>query len=147
MKAEWEQYLQAIGIKGPFLLKVENVLNFYQGIFGNKVDDIFISDFIDKEGNRQFESLWLFTSTFAFEAKQFLKEDDFDCMTLKNRVDYWQMKKTDYDFKTAGPKSRMLLTIRTNPMVGADFKASAENCDYLKAIFNKYVMPNIVSTQ
>jgi len=145
MKAEWSKYLKSIGIKGPFLKRVEEVLDFYQQVYPNQIQDIFVTEYLGNDGNREYESLWLFSETFAMEAKQFLKEkDDYDSVSLRQQVEYWTIKKTEYDFHKASTKSRMMLKFELLSGVGGTLKASQGNCDYLKAIFSKHIIPNAI---
>ena len=60
MKTEWNRYLDDIGIKGLFLDKVKSVRDFYQELYPDQIEDIFITEYIDQEANRHYESMWLF---------------------------------------------------------------------------------------
>lgn len=142
MKAEWARYLESIGVKGLFLRRIEEVLDFYQQVYPDQVQDIFVTEYFDKDGNRQYESVWLFSETFVMEAKQFLKEDDFDAVPLRKQVKYWTVKKTEYDFREASTKSRMVLQFSLLSGVSGALKGSRENCDHLKEIFFKHIIPN-----
>lgn len=142
MKTEWKTYLKSIGIKNLFLKRAEEVLDFYQQFYKDQIKDIFVTEHIDKEGNRQYESLWLFSESSIMEAKQFLTVDNFDSTPLKNQVHYWRIKKTEYNFMESSDKSRMLLEFYLLPEVSGTLKASRKNCDYLKALFLKYFIPN-----
>lgn len=77
------------------------------------------------------------------EAKQFIKKDDFDITPIKNRILYWRIEKQDYDFKKATEKSRLYLEFTLDTGISGEFKASKENCDYLRDIILKYVLPNL----
>lgn len=145
MKAEWLEYLESIGIKeGPFLKRVEEVLDFYQQVYPDQIQDIFVTEYLDNDSNRQYESVWLFSETSTMEAKQFLKEDDYDSVSLRQQVKYWTINKTEYDFHKASTKSRMMLKFDLLSGIVGTLKASQENCDYLKAIFFKHIIPNAI---
>jgi len=77
------------------------------------------------------------------EAKQFITKDNFDITPIRNRIIHWAIQKQDYDFKKAREKSRLYLQIRLDTGISGDFKSSNENCDYLRDIIKKYVMPNL----
>jgi len=142
MKTEWVEYLESIGVKGPFLKRVEEVLDFYVKVHPAEIQDIFVTEYMDKDGNRQYESVWFFSEASMMEAKQFLKEDDFDSAAAGKQVQYWRIKKEEYDFKQASAKSRMMLDFSLSSRVSGQLKASQENCDHLKSIFLKHVAPN-----
>lgn len=142
MKNKWQAYLETIGIQHMFLERVDDVLSFYQQVYPDQIEDIFVTEYFDKEGNRQYESMWLFSKHFAMEAKQFLVEDDFDSAPLQHQVKYWSIEKTDFDFRDATEKSRMLLNFHLLSGVAGALKASRENCNFLRDIFRKHVLPN-----
>jgi len=145
MKKEFSEYLASIGIKDLFYQRVEEVYAFYSSDFLDEdVLDIFVTEYVDGEGRREYENLWFFTATSVMEAKQFLMEDKFDLMPIKDRVLRWEIAKRDYDFKEAAAKSRMRLQVFLDNDFVCDFKASQENCDFLRDIFLKYFKPNVV---
>ena len=144
MKTEWTTYLQSIGIQELFLKRAEEVSDFYQQIYPDQIEDIFVTEYFDNDGNRQYESLWFFSKTSAMEAKRFLTVDDFDSPPLKNQVEYWSIKKTEYNFLETSAKSRITLDFSLISGVTGTLKASRENCDHLKAIFLKHIMPNAI---
>ncbi|KKK63815.1 hypothetical protein LCGC14_2990490 [marine sediment metagenome] len=146
MKAEWATYLESIGIQKLFLKRAEEVFDFYQQVYPNQMEDIFVTEYIDEDGNEQYESLWLFSTTSAGEAKNFLQEDDFDSVPLIKQVKYWCIKKTEYDFTKATTKSRMVLRFKLLSGVSGDMKASIKNCDHLKSLFMKYILPNAIES-
>lgn len=143
MKAEWVEYLESIGVKGPFLKRVEEVLDFYVKVHPAAIQDIFVTEYMDKDGNRQYESVWLFSETSMMEAKQFLKEDDFDSAAAGKQVQYWRIKKEEYNLKQASAKSRMMLEFSLASGIRGELKASRENCDHLKNVFLKHITPNM----
>ena len=65
MKREMSQYLTTIGIRKHFYNKAKQVYAFYTKLVKDDVLDIFVSDYFDAEGTRQYESLWLFTKNYA----------------------------------------------------------------------------------
>lgn len=90
-----------------------------------------------------FENLWFFTENYAMEAKQFPLQDNFDMLVFYKRITYWNIQKQDYDFKKATDKSRLYLHFKVDTLTEGSLKASKENCDYLKEIFLKYILPNL----
>ncbi len=146
MKTEWAEYLESIGIKELFLKRVDEVLDFYVKVYPSEIQDIFITEYSDKDGNRQYESVWLFSETSIMEAKQFLKEDDFDSAAARKQVKYWKVQKEQYDFKQASAKSRMTVTFTLTTGIGGQLKASRENCDHLKTVFFKHIVPNVMES-
>jgi len=145
MKQEFVDYLGSIGIKaGSLLDRIESIYEFYRDMCPDEIVDIFVTDYIDSDGKRVYESLWFFSDRYVMEAKGFAAgKDDFDITPIKDRVIHCTIQKQDYDFKEATDKSRLHLTFGLDIGAIADFKASKDNCDALKNTIFKYVKPNI----
>ena len=144
MKKEFVEYLNSIGITGLFQDRAQEISSFYEKITADTMQDIFVSEYVDEEGRRQYENLWLFTSSAIFEAKLFLTTDDFDGTPYTKKIKYWKIAKKDYDFNSVTSKSRMTLTFSLETSMGCIMKASGENCLFLKNIFLKYILPNLI---
>ena len=145
MKKQFSEYLVSVGIKDLFYQRVEEVYAFYSELLDEEILDIFVTDYVDAEGRRQYGNLWFFTETYVAEAFVFLTSDKFDLAPIKKRVKRWAIAKQDYDFNKATIKSRMRLEVTLVGDMRCDIKASQENCDYLRAVFSKYFMPNLIS--
>ena len=143
MKEEFKKYLKDVDIIGAIGERVERIYDFYREICPDEITGIFITDYIKEDGERVYEHLWFFSEKYCMEAKQFITTDDFDITPIKNRIIYWTLKKQDYDFKKATEKSRLHLKFVIDIEIEAALKASKENCDHLKNIMLKYIMPNL----
>ena len=145
MKKEFIDYLESIDIKGGILLdRIESIYEFYNDMCPDEIEDIFVTDYIDSEGKREYENLWFFSDRYAMEAKGFaMGKDDFDIAPIKDRVEYYEIRKQDYDFKEATEKSRLHLKIKWDTGIHGEFKAAKENCDVFRDIILKYVKPNL----
>jgi hypothetical protein len=144
MKEEFANYLKSISMSDILINRVEGVLNFYQSIYPDEVQDIFISEFIKDDGTREYESLWLFSPRLAMEAKEFVTRDDYDAAALTDVI-HWEIKKKDYDFEQATEQSRLFVSFSTQARVSGDLKGSRENCAFLKNTFLKYIAANLIN--
>ena len=139
------EYLTSIGITGDLFTKTMNVFYFIENYLGHKAEDVFVSEYTNQEGGRVYENLWFFNENYVFEAKLFISQEDYDSCIIKNHIEYYTIKKLDFDIITneTNQNSRMNLEFRfKNSIVGADLKASKENCKKLSEIFKKYILPN-----
>jgi len=143
MKKEFEEYLEKIGITELFFDKAVEVLDFYEKTCSIEITDIFVSDYVDHDGERKYESMWLFSPEKIMEAKNFLNEDNFDAATTKNNIIRWELKKTEYDFLKTTRDSRMSLVYYQKNMLEGSLKASQDNCAALYKIFLKYILSNM----
>ncbi|MFX1450282.1 MAG: hypothetical protein ACFFCM_05545 [Promethearchaeota archaeon] len=147
MKETFMKYLMEIGITGDLYKRVEAIYHFYEKIIKEEIIVLFISEYITKDGTREYEHLVFFSENYAMSAKEFIKMDLFDCIIYKKRIIRWEINKKNYDFVKAKENSRMNLvfTFETAIEINSfDLKASKENCDYLKDLFNNIVVPNML---
>jgi hypothetical protein len=136
---QFETYFNDIAIPKVLRNRIALIAEFYEITCLEPIADIFVTDYIADEEGRRFENAWFFAEHYVMEAKQFASQDDFDsmCFQLVNR---WQVSKNDYDFVKAVPSSRMTLHFSMD-RCNADLRAAQENCDYLRDIMMKYVVP------
>ena len=140
---EFKEYFDMIGLTNTYRERVGVIYNFYKEISFEPIQDIFISEHINEENLRVYEDLTFFSENYVMEAKNFVNTDDFDLDIIKNRIVRFIIKNKEYDFEEATDNSRMFLSFSLPHMVRAEYKASKENCDYLKKIFLNYVRPNL----
>jgi hypothetical protein len=146
MKEESIKYLKSIGMGDILIGRVEEIYKFYEEILtrlGDKIEDIFITDYIQSDQSRQYENILFFTSKYILEAKLFINQDDFDITPTKKRIVYIDIKKKDYDFKKAMDQSRLNVQILFGGQIECQMKASRENCDYLRDITLTHIIPNL----
>lgn len=145
MQQKFTDYLESIGIKAGLLLdRIESIHEFYVEMCPDEIVDIFVTEYIDSDGKREYENLWFFSGRYVMEAKEFTTgRDEFVIAPIKDRVAHFRIKKLNYDFKAATDKSRLRLIFRLDNKVIANLKASKENCDALRDIILKHVMPNL----
>jgi len=143
MKEKFTQYLRSIGVPLALDEKIQKAYEFYLEICPDEITDIFVTDYITNDGTREYENLWFFSEKYWMEAKQFITKENFDIVPAQKRVNYWSLEKQNYDFKRATEASRLHLSFQLAATVTGNLKASKENCDYLKDIIIKYVVPNL----
>lgn len=136
-------YLNEIDIVSNTLLKrIEFIYTLFSDMCPDKIEDIFIEDYLKEDGTREYEDLWFFSNLYCLEAKKFLTQIDLDVTPLKQQITYWSVKIQDFNFKESSEKSRFSLHFETLRGVTGDFKASKRNCDYLQVIISKYIKVN-----
>ena len=137
-------YLNSIDINTETLInKIEKTLRAARRICPEEIQSIYISDWIQTEGQRAYEHLYLFTNTYIMESANFATDTNvnIEVTVLKDRVKYVIVKYNDY-FEKADTASRLSVFFTTNG--GAfELKGAKENCDKLIEVYDKYVRPNI----
>lgn len=145
MKSEFNSYLESLVLSGPIMQRINQVFNFYKTYCPEEILDIFITDYFNTDSSRTFENLWFFSNNYWMEAKNFITDDDFDMCPVNKRINYWCIKKQNYDFNVeniASDKSRLYIKVEFDTGIKGEFKASVKNCGKLKEIFTKYLLPN-----
>lgn len=141
MERKYKDYLASIGIYGGIVERIENIMEQYRVIFPDKeVKDIFVTDYFSEDGNRNYESLWLFYDDVVCEAKNFITLDNFDCAKYsKDHLSLWRIEKKDFNLVEYNDNSRISL----NANFGIDFewemKAARNNCIKLVQIIRERV--------
>jgi len=75
MKEESIKYLKFIGMGDILIGRVEEIYKFYEEILArldDEIEDIFVTDNIQSDGLRQYESVFLFANKYVLEAKLFI---------------------------------------------------------------------------
>ena len=111
MKKEFLEYLKSIGIVSKSVkARIREVYNDYISLFNKKPRDIFIDEYIDSEGQRQYECINFFSPHHHFAANNFLgKDDQYFFSSLHPELLKLKINKTDYDLKKATDRSRMII--------------------------------------
>jgi hypothetical protein len=130
MKAAFKDYINSIGITGGIEERVQNIISQYEILLPAKeVLDIFVSDYFSEDGNRNFDSLWLFFDDCVCEAKNFILVDNFDCAEYrKDLICWWSLDKKDFDLISANDNSRISLSVHYEIQLAWNLKAARNNC-------------------
>jgi hypothetical protein len=146
MKDSFVTYLESVGMTAPLIARVEQIYAFYdRHIIPNQLADVFVSEYVDSAGLREYDSLIFFTEAFVVEAKQFVHEDDFDVSILRKQVTYIEIRKQDYDYEQATDASRLSVTFTLRSGITGEMKASRANCDHLRNRIAKHLVPNLLT--
>jgi len=122
-------YLKEIDIVTKILItRVEHIYNLCTDMCPEKIEDIFITDYVKADGTREYENLWFFSKGYCLEAKGFLSQINLDITPLKNRINYWTITIQDFDFKKASENSRLTLAFNTVQEIHGNYKAAKRNC-------------------
>jgi hypothetical protein len=143
MSPELGEYLLSIGLTQTARQRVDEIHAFYRAVCPDEITGVFVTDFITEEGLREYQNLWFFSEHFCMEASGFMSKDWFDMALLKNAVVRWAIKRQDYDFERAGATSRLHLDIALLNNVSGSLSASRENCDYLRDVLIRHIVPNM----
>lgn len=144
MKEEFVKYLKSVGVTETLQTRVASIYKTFEEMCPDEITDIFVTDYIKNDMEREYESLWFFSEKFMMEAKKFITNENFDMMPFKKKILYWNTISKNYDFNEATEESRLNVHVVVFPGQSfADFKASRENCNDLRDIILKHIIPNL----
>jgi hypothetical protein len=145
------RYLNEIDASRPVRRRVEALHAILEDVLpsGVQASHVFLNTFVDSDGATNYENAWFFADDRAFEAENFLKQDEFrlDCTIIGKSIRRWEITAEKFDVNAeASPASRMVLIMQFGIGGGAlegELKASSKNCEFLYAIFKEFVVPNL----
>lgn len=108
-------------------------------LYEMKFSELFICN-IQKDGQEEYPSLWLFNEQDAVECKNFLTRFDVDIVRYKGNVRYVNIitEKSD-SLKNTTPSSTMKLYVSLFEDVKCLFDAKGANCQRLSGIAKRYL--------
>ncbi len=144
MKENFEKYLRAIGITKPLAERIGIIYDFFLEIHPFEIDDIFVEEYLKEDGTRIYENLIFVSKKIYVEATRFIERDKMLIIPIYKKIISYGIEKQDYDFKTVTAKSRLKINFSTPRTIPGEvsLKASRENCEYLKDIYHRYIIPN-----
>jgi len=147
MKMEFIEYLESVGITEVLHERIESIQELFRKMCPDEIKDIFITEYTEEDGTREYERLCFFSEKYFMDARNFMTQYDLTINPIKEKIYYLNIKKQDYDFERATEKSRFavhcLLDV-AGVNVSIDMKSSKQNCDHLRDIIYKYLVPNLV---
>jgi len=144
MEEKFVNYLESIGITQALMPRIENVIEVLENLSGEKIIDIFISEYMEEDGTRIYEDFRSFSKSYHLGAIKFLHDFRYfiwNRHTKSIRNINWDV--SNYDFKSASPDSRLNLACyfsEGSPAIPAILKASQNNCDKLFALYKEYLL-------
>ncbi len=145
MNPKFVAYLASLGVTAnlPLFKRVEQLVAFSQTLGPELIDDLFISEWTNSDGMREWQSAWFFSPNYVMESKNVLgTEEQVDIMLISN-IPYCEIHKRGYDLQKATDDSRMMVEVMFSVGNRGRLRASKSNCDSLKRIFDTYLKPNL----
>lgn len=138
-------YYASIDIKAPIIAVINRIIDMYKILYPDVIfSDIFVSEYVKKDGERVYESLYLFTDTCIYEAKKFVQvnQQDLDITVMKESIVYYNIKSTNYDYAVCSEESKLSVDVTFDNKMHAILKASGSNCGKLIEITRTYLINN-----
>ncbi len=144
MKKEFESYLSDVGMGGVLIERVRDIDTLVSSVLPEEVTHIFVGEYLDSEGTRQFENLYFLTPGYLVELRNFVSGDttEFEVDLIRDSIINVMFVVKEYNFQQASDASRLNFRYTTGPL-GAELKASKGNCDHLFRIIRDCLLPNL----
>jgi hypothetical protein len=141
-EAPFTQYMAAIGLSSTLAGRADHAYELCAKVCPEKIEQIFVNDYIDQEGARVFQSIYFFSTNYIMEAKGFVSAENYDLTAIEIPLKYLNWEAKDFDFTKATEKSRLTFyTYAQQSGIMVSLKASKENCDYLWELIRTYFLP------
>jgi hypothetical protein len=147
MKEIFVTYLESIGMQGPRIRFVSENYEFIESQFvpllKEEIADIFIEDTVSEDNKRMYENIYFITKSFFIEVKMSSGIGELNISPIQE-VRFLNVRRKDYNFENATPESRMNIKFSFSDRGMAVLSASGTNCDKLKEIMHKYIIPKMI---
>jgi hypothetical protein len=146
MDDQFTLYLQSLGMGSVFIESIYRFYNCFLQIADEQATDLFVSEYVNDDGQRQFMGVCFFSDNFVYEVEDFVSDTPKMWIAkLTNNIAFIGLHAKNYDFKNATLASRLILD--SSWLQGTTFgltgKASGDNCTHLLEIVRKYLKPNL----
>jgi hypothetical protein len=143
MNSELIDYLSALGAPEALQSRVAELVASYEAVLDDDIGAWFVSEYVDEPDQRTFESLWLFTATFAMEAQLLgVDEDHFDFVPFKTGIKQVIVEKRSFDMAQPTSASRMTVETWFEDRRYGVMRATGDNCGALLEILKTVLLPN-----
>ena len=101
------------------------------------------------QGERNYPSVWLFTSKLAVEIRYPLRQAriQYEMFRLKNSVDWIRLNARRYDFGDPAENSELDIEFTTIDSVSSILEATGDGCRHLMGVYKRWFSPNFTGTR
>jgi hypothetical protein len=143
MIEKFEDYIGGLPLTRVVKERINELLELNSKIKECEIDDIFICEFKNEEGTRNYTSLWLFNEKYCIECKNFMSLYDFDITPYNKRIDYCSITPVNFDFVTPTNQSIINIHFHFGFGIAGNLIATEENCLSALNIYKKYIISNL----
>jgi hypothetical protein len=140
-------YLKSLGLGKPLVARVTTAYKFWGRLLPATIDDLFVSEYVGEEGDRNYDSLWLLSSEFLVEAHQFVTEDHGDVVRITHGFSRIDIVRRDFELDAATERSRLTVTVDFGApglaSLSGSFRATGDNCLKLQDLLETRFLPNL----
>lgn len=136
MEESIQKYLECINSTQTIINRVDYLKKYGEEFYNISFPCLFVST--DNENNQlQYKSLFLISSDYIVEFKDFLNKIDIDLTKITTKIEYFDM----VDSIDKEQKLKVQIFLAYN--LSCTFNAYGANCTYLQSLAKDYLLPNI----
>lgn len=146
MDKNFTDYYTSIGMGSVLIEKMSTIHDQFIHIVDDPPQDVVVSEYVTKDGQRQYIGAFFFSNEFVYEVENLMSESPKIWIAkLTGNIGSFGLTPKDYDFHDAKPASRLNLECiwQRGTHFVLDVKTSGDNCSHLLEIINKYLKPNL----
>jgi hypothetical protein len=143
MNDRWLQYLKSIGMTATAVERVQTLCARFVKAFDIPIKDMVVSDYFDKDGNRQYASLWIVSDNTISELKQFMTSDNVDFVSSRSNIMWLMVSADNYDFDVATASSTVTVNFRMDIQFGGQLMGVSNNCPYILDFSKNYLVSQV----
>ena len=145
MKEEFTEYLLGLGMTQPLVNRVEELIGVYRRLTIYEVEDIYVSEYMKKDGRREYEDLRIYSTDCYGLYREFLINDTI-ILSHYTSINNVTIDRDNYDFSEAETNSKVtIFSVFYSTEATMIMKATGLNCNKIIQIFHKYIKPYITS--
>ncbi len=146
MRPDFVEYLKGLGMGDVLVERVESIERSVLAVCPEDTLDLFVGEYIDEDGNRQYEKVFFFTNHYVVESRDFKNTNQFEIDYVRGSIINLKVTADSFDFLQPTDQSRLNVQHYATGELRAEFKASRENCSHLLEIVRRYLVPNLGAT-
>jgi len=139
-------YYQLLSLTQPVRTRIESILAQIRAMCPEELKDIFVSDLVQQDGTRIYQSLWTFSDSFASEA--FLAPDgvvSFDLVRHRANVTRIEIEMKDFGWDSPPTElSRLTINVSFTEGIRAHLQAAGLNCEMLRHVCVQYLSTGLL---
>lgn len=145
MKRDYREYLEAIGItEKSLLVKAEKAIALASVFAPGPIEKVFVNDFVDQDGKRNYEDLECFGKGFVVTATSFVTDPHITVSSISKCIKGFEIRFVDFDTADPGDKARLQIKVYLMDQMSGVYKASGNNCTHLMYMYKQYLLGELL---
>lgn len=144
MNQEMTDYCARLDLTTTVLERVELSLVAFDYLSDEPTLEIFLTDRLDSNSQREFVDMWGFTASYLLWSRDFLHDLNADVSPYLSSVTYVGIQYEELPFKgEASSAARITAEVQTAGRIYNELFATGANAGELRRLIDKFLLPNL----